>query len=163
MINFEVAKKYNLLDWHTLIIGLKENWIDSKCFICYAEFLLENSNNETNEINEILISIISENLSKNDLIDECIKIFNINNNPLTEDKINLSYDKFRLFYMKEIIDNKEYSEQNKIDFLQEVYSQFGFPEDMASCSIYNCDGVDPLNAAQKVIQQLTSKIASRGD
>ncbi|WP_423786681.1 hypothetical protein [Kerstersia gyiorum] len=53
---------------------------------------------------------------------------------------------------------KETSEQEKIALLQEIYSQFGYPEDMISCSVYHNDGIDPLVAAQKVVDLLRKNL-----
>ena len=67
-------------------------------------------------------------------------------------------DKWRLAYLLCIAESDS-SEQEKIDKLQDVYSQFDYPEDMASCSIYAQDDIDPLMAMMQVVKGLRQKFS----
>jgi hypothetical protein len=63
-------------------------------------------------------------------------------------------EKWRFAHLSSLLEETAPDEE-KIDRLQELYSEFGFPDDMASCGIYNVDHIDPLQAAKNVLQELS--------
>jgi hypothetical protein len=62
-------------------------------------------------------------------------------------------DKWRLAFLLGL-EASDDSDENRINRLQEIYADFDYPEDMASCSIYSQDGLDPLVAMSQVVKRL---------
>ncbi len=52
------------------------------------------------------------------------------------------------------------ADEDKIERLQELYAEFGYPDDMASCSIYGQNDVDPFDALHQVVAALEQRFAS---
>lgn len=137
-----------LLRWSTIHLGVRKGWVSKKEVADYAVDLLVNGNNEDGvallaggeclEDNELLDLVYSQSHKLNDLVD---------------------LDKWRLAHLIYIAESNE-EEQTKIDRLQAVYADFGYPEDMASCSIYAQDEVDPLVAIMRVIKKLKRDLGS---
>ena len=68
-----------------------------------------------------------------------------------------SLDKWRLAHLLCIASSSD-SLDEKVCKLQEVYAEFGYPEDMISCSIYSSEHVCPLEAMNAVIKKLKQKM-----
>ncbi|MCQ8105008.1 DUF2247 family protein [Methylomonas sp. SURF-2] len=155
MSAFEMMKRANLLEWHTLLVGLEHGWCEKSHLIKYAEECLRQV---YGEIDGDLISIvIGESIPDDELISVCLRFIEAYGKPLSQEKKDEALEKWRFAHLSSLLESQD-SDEEKINALQELYSQFGFPEDMASCSIYNCDGIDPLDAAQNVVQKLAQKI-----
>jgi len=65
-------------------------------------------------------------------------------------------DKWRLAFLS-CIEASNDTDDEKISRLQEVYADFDYPEDMASCSIYSQDSLPPLIAMHNIIKFLRGK------
>jgi len=67
-------------------------------------------------------------------------------------------DKWRLAFLL-CIEASDDSDEDKVNKLQEVYADFDYPEDMASCSVYSQDNVSPLVAMSQVVQELRERFS----
>lgn len=154
MTPFEIIQENNLLDWTTLLVGLDRGWCKKEAVIKYTENqLLKNHG----EIDTQLIDLInSEPEKQSEFILKFHEFLDHHEIEKIQDKINTATLKWRFAFITSMLE-EETSEQEKIDLLQEIYGQFGFPEDMASCSIYHNDGIDPLEAAKNVVKSLRSQ------
>lgn len=151
MTAFEIMKRAELLDWHTLIVGLEQGWAEKTHVIKYAEECLRQT---AGEIDSDLIRIVTgEDISNDDLISICLRFIKAHGKVLSQEKRGEAFAKWRFAHLSSLLESQD-SDERKINALQELYSQFGFPEDMASCSIYSNEGTDPLDAAEVVVQQL---------
>lgn len=138
-----------MLCWSTLLVGLNKGWATRKDAIDYAVSLLANGSDDE----DVAIIAGGETLSDDELIN------------LISKKINSTssfsiFDKWRLAQLLCIAESSD-DEQGKIDKLQEVYADFDYPEDMASCSIYSQDDTSPIVAMMRVIEELRSKLNPR--
>lgn len=152
MSAFDVIKQANLLDWHTLLVGLERGWCKKENLIGYAETVLAQA---TGEIDSDLVTIASgESLSEDDLISTGFHFLKTHGQPMSQKKGFEATEKWRFAYLSWLL-QREGSDKEKVSELQELYAQFGFPEDMASCSIYSSNRTDPLVAARDVVEELS--------
>jgi hypothetical protein len=70
---------------------------------------------------------------------------------MSYDKKIDAIEKWRFAHISWLLQS-ESSDEEKVSALQELYAEFGFPEDMASCSIYSGDQIDPLLAAGRIVK-----------
>jgi hypothetical protein len=154
MAVFDILKQAGLLDWNTLLVGLEHGWCRKQNLIDYAEMALAQT---TDEVNTDLVTIASgEHLSENNLISTGLHFLESRGQSLSAEKRLDATEKWRLAHLSWLL-QKEASDEEKISELQELYAQFGFPEDMASCSVYSNNGVDPLLAASSVVDRLAQR------
>ncbi|ASA57914.1 DUF2247 family protein [Vibrio gazogenes] len=147
MSPIKVLISLGLLCWATILLGLKKGWVSRKDVIDYAVALLVNGN----ENEDVAIIAGGESLEDDEL-------FNLILNQIKQtDDTASALDKWRLAHLLNIAES-DYDEQTKLDRLQEVYANFDYPEDMASCSIYSQDEIDPLVAMMQVIEELKSRL-----
>jgi len=137
-----------LLCWSTILLGMKKGWASRKDAIDFAVSLLVNGNEDER------VAIIAGGESLED--DELLKLI-LNQIEQTDRAADL--DKWRLAHLVDIAESGS-DEQTKLDRLQEVYANFDYPEDMASCSIYSQHNIDPLVAMVQVADHLKSKFKS---
>ncbi len=150
----DVMKQTSLLDWHTLLVGLEHGWCEKKSLIDYAEAVL---GQVTSEIDGDLVTLATgESCFEEDLISTGLHFLETHGQPLSEEKKFEATEKWRFAHISLLL-QKESSVEEKISELQDLYAEFGFPEDMASCSIYRNDGVDPLVAARGVLEGLSKR------
>ena len=149
MSPFNVLVDLGLMRWSVILIGFRKGWITREEIFEYAVDLLM-SGNESRDVAVIaaggcvdddeLLSLISKQIEKSDHAADM--------------------DKWRLAFLVCIERSDECDLDNKIDRLQEIYAEFGYPEDMASCSVYSQDNISPLVAMREVIRALQEKICS---
>lgn len=160
MLVFDVMKKLKLLDWYTLLVGLERGWCKKENLISYGEECI-NQKADNEEIDNNLITIISEkSLSSDDLVAIVLKFLTAQKKPMQQDENFKAIEKWRLAHLYLLLQEENYSDQKKIDVLQELYAQFGFPDDMTACSIYSKDEIDPLTAAKNVVEKLSQQLCS---
>ena len=138
-----------LLGWTTILLGLKKDWMSRKDVINYAVDLLVHGNNDE----DVAIIAGGEFLTDDELLNL------ISNHAKQVDSFD-DFDKWRLAHLISIAESDD-DEQTKLDRLQEVYANFDYPEDMASCSIYSQDKIDPLVAMKEVAEILKRKVTQR--
>lgn len=160
MSAFEIMKRADLLDWHTLLVGLEHGWCTKDKLIEHAEEYLRHV---TSGVDENLISIVTgESISDDELIAISRRFIQAHGAPLSQKIEKESLEKWRFAHLCSLLESNK-TDQIKIDEIQDLYSQFGFPEDMTSCSIYNDTGIDPLVSAKCVTQNLEKKFAGFKD
>ncbi|MBW1617016.1 MAG: DUF2247 family protein [Deltaproteobacteria bacterium] len=145
----------NLLCWFSLIAGIKRGWASRQDIINYAVSML----NDKTDYDIILIAGGEEY----DDLELKLRIKNyINsqypNNQKQEELFQLAYEKWRLAHLL-ILSENEFSFEQNLEQLQEIYAMFDYPEDMKSCSIYSQDEIDPIIAMGKVIDDLKIKFS----
>jgi hypothetical protein len=148
----ELLINTNLLSWNTLFHGWMNGWVARIDIIRFAITLLVEKKDNDNEVIALIAS--GDSLSDDDLLEL------VSSQMITADE-SVEIDKWRLAFLLCIAES-DASEQEQIDELQDVYSEFGYPEDMSSCSIYAQDGVDPLEAMKKVVKELKEAIGITG-
>jgi len=138
-----------LLCWSTILLGLDKGWVSRKDVIEYAVDLLVKGNEDEN----VVIIAGGEPLGDDELLD-------LISNLVEQSDNTGELDKWRLAHLISIAESNE-GEQSKLDRLQEVYANFDYPEDMASCSVYSQDEIDPLVAMMQVVEELRNKLTQR--
>ncbi len=146
MSPIKIMINLGLLCWPTILFGFRKGWVSRKDVIDYAvDLLINGSDNE-----DVAIIAGGESLGNDELLDMI-------SNQVEQAKNSTALDKWRLAYLLNIAESDE-NQQTKLDRLQEVYANFDYPEDMASCSIYSQDEIDPLVAMMQVVEKLRSRL-----
>lgn len=135
--------------WSTILLGHTKGWVSRNDFIAYAVDLLVNGNNDED------VAVIAGGEPLGD--DELYKLIS---NQIVQTDTVADLDKWRLAHLLNIAESED-DEQTKLDRLQEVYTNFDYPEDMASCSIYSQDQIDPLVAMMQVVEELKRRLTQR--
>lgn len=156
MTVFDVMKKFKLLDWHTILVGFQQEWCKKEDLIKYGEKKLEEVNSTTVDDNLVIIAL-GENIAKDDLCTVVLNFLEKNGDVHSENQKVKAKEKWRYAHLYWLLQTNK-SEQEKIDILQELYAQFGFPDDMVACSIYSREEVDPLVATARVVEKLSQKL-----
>ncbi|MCU1718745.1 DUF2247 family protein [Pseudomonas sp. 5P_3.1_Bac2] len=140
-----VLISFGLACWSTIFLGFRKRWIRRDDIFEYAMVQLLNGC----ESEHVAIIAGGEYLSDEELLEVISKQM---------DKTNcvVEMDKWRLAFLLCIGASGD-SDKNKINRLQEIYADFDYPEDMASCSIYSQDGIDPLVAMSQVTERLMER------
>lgn len=149
MSPFGILIGLGLACWSTIFLGYKKGWISRGDIFEYAmNQLLNGCDSERVAIiaggeylsNEELLEVISKQMEATNCVAEM--------------------DKWRLAFLL-CIDGSNDSDENKIKRLQEIYADFDYPEDMASCSVYSQDSVGPLVAMSQVLKGLRERLLLR--
>lgn len=149
MKSIEVLKEQNLICWSVLLAGLQRGWVEKSDIANYAIDILSAGLDNGDENIAVLAGAdsISDTEIKNLLLQVGGKIVSPE-----------SIEKWRLAKLT-ALEESALSEEEKLGGLQDVYAEFDYPEDMASCSIYAQGSVDPLVAMTEVISALKEKVA----
>jgi hypothetical protein len=135
--------------WSTIFLGLRNRWIRQEDIFEYAiNQLLDGCESEC-----VVIIARSEYLSDEELLELISKQMEMTD-------CVADTDKWRLAFLL-CLDALNDSDENKINRLQEIYADFDYPEDMASCSIYSQDDVGPLVAMNRVVERLKERFLLR--
>ena len=75
-------------------------------------------------------------------------------------------ERWRWAFLADLADNGCIDDEAKLQRLQELHAEFGYPEDMAACSPYSVEpglakgdtGKSPLEAMREVVSQLERRI-----
>lgn len=148
----DFLEQANILDFHVLLVGLSNGWCEKRSLVEYAEGMLCQAAGESDS--ELVTLASGGNCSDEELISIGLHFLERHGQTLSEEMRLDALDKWRYAHMSCLL-HKDNSAEEKITELQELYAQFGFPDDMASCSIYSRDGIDPLVAANDVIKKLS--------
>jgi hypothetical protein len=155
MSAFDVMKQINLLNWHTLLVGLERGWCKKENLIAHAETCLMQAGDE---IDSDLVTIASgEKISEDELLSIGVHFLEAQGHPMSQEEKIDSVEKWRLAHLAWLLQCHA-SDEEKVSMLQELYAEFSFPDDMASCSIYNSNGIDPLIAAGHVVESLSRRL-----
>lgn len=157
MSAFDVMKQTNLLDWYTLLVGLEHGWCKERDLIDYAEVALMRV---SGEIDGDLLTVASgKSIPGGELISAGLHYLETCGQPMSQDKKIKAIEKWRFAHLSWLLQS-ENSDEEKVSVLQELYAQFGFPDDMVSCSIYSSDESGPLIAASRVVEGLSRRFLS---
>jgi hypothetical protein len=150
MTALEALKRSGLLNWQVLLVGLENGWSQKTDLIQFAQDFIERSDKVDEDVAAIALG---ESLSKEDLALQVVQYLKSRKENIPEVAQSDARDKWRFGFLIALLESDK-SDEEKVAELQELYGQFGFPDDMSSCSIYSNDGVDPLKAARVVAQGL---------
>lgn len=146
----DILYENNLVNWNVLSCGWKDKRICKKHVIEHAIKEIEKGDNSP-----ILYSIAGSDFEDDDIITGYLDEIT-GNRTMDYDLENQKWLLASLLKITECSDDDE-----KIQQLQYVYSDFGYPELMKTCSIYYVPEVedlyiDPLKEMKKVINILKS-------
>lgn len=151
MSPFKILIGLSLMCWSTIVFGFRRGWVKRSEIFDYAVTQLVNDSHADSE--DVAIIAGGEYLSDDELLGLMSKqIERIDNAS--------DLDKWRLAFLLWIEVSGD-SDQDKINRLQEVYADFNYPEDMASCSVYSQDSISPLFAMGQVVEVLRERFALR--
>lgn len=137
-----------MLSWATLYTGLENNWLSREDIIQFAvDCVLHGNEDQT-----VLLISTGEDFTD----EEFVKLLKKKIKLIVEDR---ELKIWRLAHLLHL-EATECSEQYKIDKLQEIYADFGYPEDMADCSIYSQSKNNPIDVMGQVIQKLKTSLVS---
>lgn len=147
---YSQLKKLDLVTWPTLLVGFENQFVSKEDIADYAISLLEKSSDCGANVallacaSDYDIWEIDDMLKKQIVLEDLVK-------EVEMDKLKLA----ALLSLKE----STLSEKEKCDKLQEIYSIFNYPDDMAECSIYSNSSTSPLQAMHNLIIALRKKYA----
>lgn len=163
MKSLHFLKKLKLVDLDTLYVGFAKKWIEATEIQSFAEEMVLNGSKDTNII--WLMSCSEE--SYHDILQKLAKHLT-EYNPL--DTNSVAMKKWRLAKMLSVLTNDK-SNEEKVEFLQQIYAEFGFPYDMAPVSPYYFPDNEqkreikiseiyesPLDAAKRIIKNLANEV-----
>ncbi|WP_407311129.1 DUF2247 family protein [Pseudomonas sp. nanlin1] len=149
MSQLDVLTDLNLASWSTIFVGYTKHWINREDIFEYAMSQLLNGCDSEN----VAIIAGGKYLNDEEILDIISKQINIKD-------FVVEMDKWRLAFLV-CIDQSNDSDEKKLKRLQEIYADFDYPEDMASCSVYSQDGIAPLVAMSQVVKRLKEKLSGR--
>ena len=139
---FKVLIELGLLDWSCIWLGFNRGWVSREDVYDYAISLLEGGEFSEN------VAILAGGRYLDEKEFESLILREIKSDDQVE-----SLDKWRLAHLLSIASSSD-SLDEKVCKLQEVYAEFGYPEDMMSCSIYSSEHICPLEVMNAVIKKL---------
>ena len=145
--------RQGLLCWQTVAVGLKNNWLGKDAVADYAFKLL--SEGLDGGDTDIAVLAGTDSLDDREISDLIRAICQRQRTDMAQAEAD-ALEKWRLAKLL-ALNSSKFSTEEKIDKLQELYADFDYPADMAACSIYSQDGVDPLAAIQSLINELKQK------
>ncbi|MBA4242453.1 MAG: DUF2247 domain-containing protein [Pseudomonas sp.] len=149
----ELAKR-NLVDWPTLAIALNNGWINKDAVSEHAFRLLSASQQNS----DIAVLAGSDALSDDEVVALLATLCKKEGIDLQEKRSHV-LEKWRLAMLSEL-QHSSLADEDKIERLQALYAEFDYPDDMASCSIYAQNDVDPIDALHQVVTALEQRFAS---
>lgn len=145
MSPFGVLISLGLACWSTIFLGFSKRWLRREDIFEFAMTQLLNGC----ESERVAIIAGSEYLSDEELLE-------IVSRQVEMTSCVAEIDKWRLAFLI-CIEASNDGDENKINNLQEVYANFNYSEDMASCSIYSQDSVAPLVGMSQVVKELRKR------
>lgn len=157
---FQTLTNKNAMSWAALLEGFNRGWVSQLDVANYAsEWLKENP-----QENVASISLLAG--SEHDSSDEIRAWLAQANEQGANEDTETALKRWRLGALMSIADDDSLVDDEKVMRLQEVYAQFGFPEDMAACSPYYVEpnlrlgqsGISPLGAMAETIRNLEREV-----
>ena len=147
-----------MINWVVIYFGLKYGYCDKKVVSDLAEEQLSlNDNADAQFALKILLEI--ESLTEED-ISIWLELY-LQEKGLFAGAAEENAKKiWRLLYLKKLSESN-ISDTDKIEELQKIYANFGYPADMEKCSIYSCVEGDPLDAMKQVIFDIERELIKR--
>ncbi|MFK0089672.1 DUF2247 family protein [Pseudomonas sp. NPDC090755] len=147
MSPFEMLIKLDLMCWSTVVVGFGKGWMKRKDIFDYAISQLASGSNSV----DVAVIAGGEYLSDGDLLDLILK-------QVKKTDCASDLDKWRLAFLL-CIKSSEDCDESKVNRLQEIYADFDYPEDMASCSVYSQNDISPLVAMDQVVGELRERFS----
>lgn len=148
--------RQGLLCWQTVAVGFQNNWLNKDAVSDYAFKLLSEGLDGGNT--DIAVLAGTDSLNDREVSDLIRAICQREGTDTAQAEAN-ALEKWRLSKLL-ALNSAEFSAEEKIEKLQELYADFDYPSDMAACSIYSQDGIDPLTAMQTLINELKQKLGA---
>lgn len=146
LLPIDVLIKNNRLSWGCLHIGFKKGWVTKENISNFSVQMLENGV-DSDDVSLLIDSTL-------DMRDVELKLLKLSSENESEDQIMGCW----LWAFLKALQIKSSSDDDKINELQEIYSEFGYPEVMLACSIYSQNEKDPLVAMNEVITILDNEL-----
>jgi hypothetical protein len=156
----DTMNEAGMLDWATLLVGLYERWLTREDAVAFAvNWLVANPDESDDQIIELAGLDYASDREIRELV---AKVAQRNSAFIEtdEERYKSEMEKWRFAHLK-ILDEAKLPDSQKIDELQQLIADFGYPQDMADCSIYGTPGIDPLSALKKVIANLRVGLSIR--
>jgi hypothetical protein len=147
----DAMKKANFWGWHTLLIGMQRGWCDKEDVIEYAQEILGHASGAPDD--DLVTIAWGREIPNDELVSTVSHFLAAHGEAMSPEREREATDKWRFAHLSCLL-QKECSDEEKVNELQELYAEFGFPDDMAACSIYNPSDVPPLVAAKGVVDKL---------
>jgi hypothetical protein len=155
-----VLLEQGLLNWSALVVGWNHKWATREDVVQYAvNWLVAHPDDH----DESIVSLAGSESSSEEDIKEwlcqvalCLERFDI----ADDAQYHLQMDRWRYAFLVSL-QAAELSDGEKIERLQRIYADFGYPQDMAGCSKYG-PGPDPLETMNAVIERLRTIIFQNG-
>lgn len=169
---FLAMKHLSLIDWPSLLIGWNRGWVSRDIVIDFAVDWLVTHPAETDD--RVALMAGGELIDDAELKQLLVDVVRSSGFARSESD---SVDRWRLAHLWALSQSK-IDDNSRLDKLEELYADFGYPEDMAACSRYyvapdgvgalqtNSERLSPLGAMQKVIRDLRSRFSgerAKGD
>lgn len=167
MSAFEYMMESGLASWETILHGWRKKFMNRNDLILFAMYQLEKCDLK----NEVKVSQLAggDDLPDDELEDLLLSYCEeLGFLPTNKNDDKLSSDKWRFAYLVKL-EQMELDLEEKLEKLQEIYSAFGYPEDMSLCSPYpqsdNYEGYvigdqmqSPILAMKNLIIRLREKL-----
>ena len=145
MRSVEILSALGLLNGSTLLMGLQRGLASSADVEGYCMALLGSSEDHDTAL------LASARALSLDEVERALQRMSADEAPCDVG------ERWRLAMLVEL-EGRPLSAAEKIEALQLLYAELDYPEDMAACSIYSADQVDPLEALSEVIVQLKERL-----
>lgn len=146
MNKFDILISLNIVDWSTILIGLKRNWLNTEKVKQYAINYLDNDCLDEN----IMVIASGDFIDKDELVEIIEKI-------TKEENCSDELDKWRLASLIQL-SKSNIDDESKVYELQKIYADFSYPEDMICCSIYSDCKKSPILSMNDLIIKLYNKL-----
>jgi|SRR6516162_2679389 len=135
VLPFQVLGEQRLLTWASLVVGFKYRWVTRKELTEFAVNWLVAHPSE--DEGSIILLAGSENESDESVFEWLNQAARSKEGFVIDDQsqYELEMGKWRYAHLV-ALEQSEIDNNEKLDVLQKLYADFGYPNDMASCSKY---------------------------
>jgi hypothetical protein len=154
LLPIRILLEQRLLDWSSLAVGWDRGWVSPEDVDQFATSWL--TAHPADDDVSIALLADARSLSEEEIRERLFQVaqrreqFDV----ADEKQHRFQVDKWRYAHLLSL-QRAQLPDAEKIDRLQIMYAHFGYPKDMAGCSIYGL-GPDPLEAMRSVIEKLRS-------
>ena len=155
MTPFNLLHSNQMMDWVTLLYGMEEGYLTLSDINNYAQDLLASTERENADFYTISLIASSQDWTE---IKDLIK--QISKTKLEKQKEQqMALKKWQFAFLKNTVDSISLTDEDKIEKIQYLYSEFLYPENMRYCSIYAQNNTAPIiEECKKVVHQLDKEI-----
>ncbi len=159
----QTLQAHGILDWATLLIGLQHGWSKRIDVTDFAEQWLSQHEKENDSR---LVELAGDSGLEDSEFEQVLAAYVLAIDGQLPEKKSIEVDKWRWAYLW-LLSNSKLNPDAKLDRLEELYTEFHYPSDMARCSRYYVplagrhDGIGlgdepqtPLEAMDELIERL---------